>query len=152
MAESQRFRSKIDIWLPLVVLAPLAWSIYVMLTEVGQTGKMELQSMLLTLGILALPLGFLLWIIIGTAYTVTDSELLVRSGPLKMAIPVSQIRSVRRTNSLWSAPALSLRRIEVQYAARIDAQQAVVISPADIEGFLQALARRNPQIQRLEGL
>lgn len=152
MADVQRFRSKIDVWLPVVIFAPLLWSIYEMLTATGESGIKEAQSILLGLGILALPLGFVLWIMVSTWYGVSDRELTVRSGPLRMTIPLSQIRTVRRTRSLWSAPALSLRRLEVQYAASTDSQRSVVISPADIEGFLQALIAGNPRIQRLEGL
>ena len=81
--------------------------------------------------------GFMLWILYGTFYRVTDTELIVRSGPLRYTIPLAGIRSVAPTRSPLSGPACSLDRLQVD-AGKV----SVLISPAAKEAFLRDLAGR----------
>ena len=80
----------------------------------------------------------LAWVFLDTTYHITSRDLVVRSGPLRITVPLADIRQVRRTRSVLSAPALSLRRLEVGYGKG----SQVVISPADEAGFLAALRER----------
>ena len=49
-----------------------------------------------------------IWILRTTFYVLDDEQLCVRSGPLGWSIPLTKIRSVKRTCSMLSGPALSL--------------------------------------------
>jgi len=57
--------------------------------------------------------------------------------------PLRDIRRLTRTRGVLSAPALSLQRLEVQYGRH----SAVMISPNDESGFLDALRSRAPQAE-----
>ncbi len=94
----------------------------------------------MTLLIIGLTTAFVAWIFVDTSYRVTATEMFVRSGPLRVTVPLAKIRRVRRSNSLLSAPALSLRRLEVMYGNG----ESVLISPADEERFFDALRKRAP--------
>lgn len=91
---------------------------------------------------IVLALGLWGWLAFGTYYTVTDSHLLVRSGPVRRSLAIQDIELVRPTNTLLSAPALSNNRIEV-----IGKTARVVISPANRSRFLAELLMRNPAVK-----
>jgi hypothetical protein len=55
---------------------------------------------------------------------------------------LANIQRVRQSNSLLSAPALSLRRLELEGKSGVQA----VISPDDLDGFLVALKARVPGV------
>ena len=129
------FRSRVDPLLASITFGPLATAGAVVVRQALVAHRVPSPVVLVTLG---LSLGLLAWIFLDTAYRITSTELLVRSGPLRITVPLSEIRRVRRTRSVLSAPALSLRRLEVAYARG----SAVVISPADEAGFLAALRGR----------
>ncbi len=76
-----------------------------------------------------------------THYTFEEHILRVQCGPLRLALPYDTIRGARVSASLMSGYAMSLQRIELEYA-RFD---SVLISPADRAGFLDELRRRAPQ-------
>ncbi len=80
-------------------------------------------------------------------YVLTDTMLLVKSGPFTSRIPVASIYKLRATHTIVASPALSLDRIEVL------ARQGpyTVISPADKRGFIAAVRQRVPALE-LEGL
>jgi hypothetical protein len=81
-----------------------------------------------------------LWVWLGTGYTLTERGLAVRSGPLRWAVDYDTITAVRRTHNSLSAPALSLDRLEVVHGrgARL------LVSPRDAARFLEELRRRCP--------
>jgi hypothetical protein len=79
----------------------------------------------------------------GTYYTITTTQLLVRCGFLvNISMDIAQIKTIAETNSVLSAPALSMDRLEVFY----NKYDSVIISPGDKAGFIQALTTINPQI------
>jgi len=97
---------------------------------------------LLSVGLLT---AFMRWLFVSTVYTVTDQGLRVRSGPLNRWVDGRAIDCVRPTNTILSAPALSLDRLEITGAFG-----CVVVSPSDKRGFVSALKRIAPRV-RLEG-
>jgi hypothetical protein len=72
-------------------------------------------------------------------YGLDDTDLLVRFGVCRQRVPLADITEVRPTHNPLSSPALSLDRLHVQYGPGFF--KAVMISPADREGFLDDLAR-----------
>jgi hypothetical protein len=128
------FRSKIDAWLGGVLLigslflAGSAWYLF----WTFHPAKWGLSPFLL--------LGAALtgWILLATYYVVTDSDLLVRSGPFRLRVPLSAISRITKSDSAFSAPALSLDRLAIEYGR----DQTCTISPSNAEAFLQALRVR----------
>ena len=79
--------------------------------------------------------ALLVWLLVGTHYTVDRGTLRIVSGPFRWKVPVDQIMSVEATKSLLSSPALSLDRLRIRYGNR----RRIMISPADKAGFLEAI-------------
>ena len=57
-------------------------------------------------------------------------------------IDIATITKIENTNSVLSAPALSMDRIEVFY----NKYDSVVISPGDKAGFIARLKETNPEV------
>ena len=124
-----RFSSKIDLWLVLVLggaTAATLWGLRQVLAEP------DAFAVGVALVVAALGVGLLLW-------------LLVRCGPFRTRIALDQIRSVKPSRSLASAPALSLDRLAVAYG-RVG---SVLISPKDKAGLIAALRQQAPGAQIL---
>ena len=130
-----RFRSKIDIWLVvLVVIAGVAALLgSVSLLRSGASGAL-LVAAFTTLLTLALPI----WLLAATYYSFEGNVLLIRGGPFRWSVPIDQIHTVTPSRALWSSPALSLDRLKIEYGMG----RWILISPADKEGFLGELSAR----------
>jgi len=133
------FRSRIDWWLAAIVLGALgsaAWGVGLELWRKPTTGN----------GVAAVVTGLVLalaiWVFASTAYDVGPAELVVRSGPLRARVPIASIRRVSASRTLLAGPALSLRRLEVDYGK----YDTAIVSPADQAAFIAALTARNPAI------
>jgi hypothetical protein len=102
------FRSRIDLLLAGLVLVPLLLAVALAAQRAVARGQRPNAVVLATLlGSVAL----VVWIGATTAYRLTDRELLVSSGPLRVRVPLAQIQRITRTRSVLSAPALSLVRL-----------------------------------------
>lgn len=93
------------------------------------------------LGIISLLTGFFVGGLIALLslpcrYILTESALTIQCGVVKETIPLRRLRGVRLSSSILSAPALSLKRIEIT----LD-QGFLLISPRDRKGFLLDLDR-----------
>lgn len=90
------------------------------------------------------PVGFcLLWIWFKTGYTIKNNFLKIQYGPFKKEVEIEEIQSIRETRNPFIAPSLSMNRIEVNY----EKYNTVQISPKNIDGFINELEKRNPDIQ-----
>jgi len=130
---AKRFESKIDRWifvLLVVVIITEAWAIG---TAAMRAGDPLATTVIILVGIAVVAL--LVWLLVGTHYTVDRGTLRIVSGPFRWKVPVDQITSVEATNSLLSSPALSLDRLRIRYGER----RRIMISPADKAGFLEAI-------------
>jgi Bacterial PH domain len=138
------FRSRIDAWLPLVIFGPIGLASWRLVAEY----RIAPSATLVWVGILCVAVcALMLWLLLGTSYTITDTDLIVRSGPLKETIPLDTIRAVRRSSTVLAGPALSLRRLEIDHGK----YDTAIVSPHDITGFVAALVARNPAV-RAQGL
>ncbi|MBV8617826.1 MAG: PH domain-containing protein [Curvibacter sp.] len=129
-----RFRSGVDAWLAGLILASLLL-VLVVLWRSPLPAALALP--ILALGC-ALPLSTLL----GTHYTLDEDTLLIRSGPMRWRIAIRDIRAVTPTRSAASSPALSLDRLRIDHGPG----RCVLISPADRQGFLDALRERQRRL------
>lgn len=130
---ARRFKSKIDRWL--IVLL-----IIVIIVEAWAFGVAAIQARdpLLTTGFILLAIaviGLIVWLMVGTHYTVDGNLLRIVSGPFRWKVPVDQITSVEATKNPLSSPALSLDRLRIRYGEK----RRIMISPADKAGFLKAI-------------
>jgi membrane protein YdbS with pleckstrin-like domain len=136
------FPSKVDGWLVALMAVPVGISVAA--TTAALLAHPPLPAGLIAVGVEALVLGLILWTFRSTLYQVTDRELIVRSGPFRWTIPISDVESVRPSRSPLSSPALSLDRLEIRYAGG----RMLMISPKDREGFLETLVSRSRDLHR----
>jgi uncharacterized membrane protein YdbT with pleckstrin-like domain len=86
---------------------------------------------------------FLIWIWFGTSYTIQKNELFIQYGPFRWRIPIESIKSIQKVNSPFTAPCLSLKRLEIHYQKF----KGIQVSPEDQEKFIKNLIERNPAIK-----
>jgi FtsH-binding integral membrane protein len=127
------FRSKIDSWLAIVLLASAAAALLAAYLTASRTTGIGLLGPALLAGIGA---GLPLWLLFSTIYSINSGILLVRSGPFSWKIPLSEITRIVPTRSALSSPALSLDRLRVEYGSR----NAVLVSPRDQATFIRAIS------------
>lgn len=139
--QSVRFRSKIDLWLVAILVIALLMPLYLTFTARGADKGTQLSPLEMVL-MFGLPWVLIVWFYASTEYEVTATELLVRSGPVRKTIPLDTLSRIRPSNSIMSAPALSIDRLELQY----NKFDEILISPADKRGFLAAIVARAPQV------
>ena len=140
------FRSKIDIWLA-VLLGAFVVGGPILAMSVAPAGQLTATSIAIVGGV-SIGSGLLLiWIYRSTFYTIEGNTLHVRSMGMSWDIDATTIRRVSATRSPLSAPALSLDRMEIEYGRF----GSVVISPEAKREFICAIAERAPQAT-FEGL
>ncbi len=128
-----RFKSAIDIWLWAIVVL----EIFLGMVMLSVTSYLPWRQ----LGLLAL--AFLpaivipVWLFTSTYYEVQSEVLRIKCGPFSWRIPLDQIRSVKKSPSLLSGPALSLQRLKILY----NDNKSIVVSPKDQERFLAAIGK-----------
>jgi hypothetical protein len=128
------YRSRIDGWLAVLVVLSIA---------VGLTTSLAT----LAAGVVTWPVGLALlagvampcWIVLSTRYVLDDTTLRVRSGPFSWRIPLAEITGTARTTNPLSSPALSLRRLRIDYGSG----RSLMISPRDEDDFLRELEARS---------
>ncbi|WP_294819720.1 PH domain-containing protein [uncultured Flavobacterium sp.] len=128
------YRSKIDIWLLLLIFVPLCFSLLETIVE-GEW---------MVAGILILTIAFVIYLIFCIRYVINGETLEVKMGFMgTKRIEISDISSVEKNNNAISSPAMSLKRLEIWYGGKYD---SIVISPPDREAFVKELLRVNPNI------
>jgi hypothetical protein len=131
----QVYTSKIDTWLALVLVGAVAACLiaFVFALRTGST-----TAVVATLPALIIGAGLPIWLMTSTAYTLSSTTLLVKSGPFKWQVPIEQIASITPTSNPLSSPALSLDRLRIDYGRG----QSIMISPKDKDQFIQDLEAR----------
>lgn len=134
----QRFNSKVDWWLAVLMALPVMRVLWIIGNGIadGRTPRVGGWIALTAMGSVA-------WLFAGTYYVVTDEEVKVVAGPFRTRRPVKSIKKIRPMRSILSAPALSIDRIELV----TDRGAWVVISPKDKKGFAEAIVRRGVNVQ-----
>ncbi|MFB9973325.1 hypothetical protein FPQ10_05850 [Allobacillus sp. SKP2-8] len=130
------------------------WGIILFLVGVyfvgGEPSGFQLIAYDSLIGIIinVLLIGFLLWIWFGTGYLVEDGKIVIRSGPFKTTVPIGEIKKLSKTKNPFSAPALSINRMEILYGH----YKVALISPDHEEKFVVMLLEENPRIELDEKL
>ena len=126
------FRSKIDLWLLIVLVTTAVIPITQAMTAL-QNGVNWIPQALIS-GLLGVSF---LWLLFSTKYTINQDTLIIQSGPFRWRIPKIEITQVTPSKSLISSPALSLDRLRVEYAG---GRKFILVSPKYKNGFLQAVS------------
>lgn len=135
------FTSKIDLWLAFLILGS---SLLLILVPVWEWIYNDSSiRRILFISLLTIPGAILLLVIFfNIKYSFSEDELFVKNGFSTQSIPLKDITHIIPTNSMLSAPALSLDRIEIRYEGG-----NIVISPKDKEGFYRAIQERVPALE-----
>ena len=98
------------------------------------------------LGLGALTLSALAWIIYGTWYRFENDHLLCRSGPFTERIPYIRIKSITPCRNLLSSMATSRDRLKITQHDKPYVTGTTFISPKDQDTFLIQLIQRCPNL------
>lgn len=129
------YRSKIDGWLLIVLVTAMAASGFGALQaiSVGAPAGVWMAAAIAVIGV-----GLPLWILVATHYRFEARDLIVRSGPFRWRIRISEIAEVVPTSNPISSPALSLDRLKITFGAG----RTLLVSPCDKEVFRREIERR----------
>ena len=136
------YQSKRDGW-----IVVLLWTaVIVMLVTAGNVwvARVPLAFRLLLSILMTLMAAFVLWVLYGTRYTLTDKTLTVQSGPFRWVIDLEAIIEISRTRNPVSSPACSLDRLHIRYRPN---PSGLMISPQDKDSFLRDLLERYPGLK-----
>jgi hypothetical protein len=138
----QVYQSKRDGWIVILLWAVVA----VMLFAAGNLWRVPapFAFRLLISVLLILIAAFVLWTLYGTRYTLTESTLIIQSGPFRWIIDLESITEVFPTRNPLSSPACSLDRLHIRYGK---GSPEMMISPQDKAGFLRDLVVRSPGLK-----
>lgn len=135
------FTSKIDFWLAFLMLGSSLLLILVPVWEWMYNNSSIKRILFISL--FTMPSAILLLLIFfNVKYSLSDDELFVKNGFSTQGIPLKDIIYIIPTNSMLSAPTLSLDRIEIRYEGG-----SIVISPKDKDGFYRAIQERVPALE-----
>ena len=141
--ESKTYKSNVDLWIAIILILVVVLGIFSIIlsiffgTSVNESIGLGISGILMILSVI---------IFLPVNYTLLESQLLIRFGLFRHRINYQDINSVKRTFNLLSSPALSLKRIEIQYSKGIG---FTLISPNHIENFVKDLSAKCPHL-RLE--
>ncbi len=94
---AKRFKSKIDRWVLVVILVVIVTEIWAIGSAAMQAGDPLIMTSMVLLGIAVVAL--MVWLLVGTHYTVDRGTLRIVSGPFRWKVPIDQITSVEATKS-----------------------------------------------------
>lgn len=93
--------------------------------------------------VILFPIGFCcMWIWFKTGYTIKENYLKIQYGPFKRKIKIDEIHSIRETKNPFTAPALSMDKIEINYAK----YNTIEISPKNKVELVCQLRKQNSNI------
>ena len=139
------FPSKRDGWIEGVILGSLGTSVVGMLIPLALPDADRVEAFWVA-GLILMMDAFMLWVLYGTGYRITQDRLLIRSGPFFFRVPLDRIESIAPTNNLLASPACSADRLEIIYCG---GSKKIMVSPSDKAGFLSAIVERCPLLTGL---
>jgi hypothetical protein len=133
------YSSKIDLWLLLVLAAISLFFLYCLYGIWHIHGlSLSLIFMFIVFG----AAGYVMWLpFFNTCYVLTEQSLHVHSMFFHWQIPYQSIQTVKPCQSLLSAPALSIQRVEVVYMVH-GLHESLMLSPKNQQQFCQMLEQK----------
>ena len=142
---AKTYKSKVDLWIAILLILIVALGLFWIIDSIFFSTSAE-ES--IGLGISGIVMILSVLIFLPVNYTLLESQLLIRFGLFRHRINYQDIKSVKKTFNLLSSPALSLKRIEIQYSKGIG---FTLISPNDIESFVKDLSVKCPHLKLENG-
>ena len=133
------FRSKKDWWLLAFVICMSSLLLQLLLT---MQAKGTMQQYPLHTAVYVLTIIILWWPLWSTRYVMDNGVLTIKSLWLSWKIPLSAIQSIQPTDHSIIAPALSLKRLRIEYSVA-GVPKFILVSPKNQSAFIQAL-QSNP--------
>ena len=143
--ESNKYKTKVDLWIAILLILIVLLGIYAIILSIFFSATAN-ES--IGLGITGIVMILSVLIFLPVNYTLLESQLVIRFGLFRHRINYQDIKSVKKTFNLLSSPALSLKRIEIQYSKGIG---FILISPNDIESFVKDLSTKCPHLKLENG-
>ena len=141
MARATVYRTKIDWWVPVIVVSTMALALIgPMIDGDGFILGIMMSAMLGALEIL---------IFASVKYQICDGKLGIRNLFYRWDwFPVDKISEIRNAYGILSAPALSSRRIAIVFSDKMIMKSStpLEISPTDRDAFVEQLKQINPDI------
>src|SRR5262245_3375175 len=109
-SDAALFQSKRDAWLT-VVLSAGSGVLFIAALVLIRSGP-SWPSWVVAIGFLTAS-ALLLWVLFGTSYAVSTTDLRVRCGPFRWRVPLAAVDEVVPTHESAGVPALSLDRLRV---------------------------------------
>lgn len=135
---TKTYPSKVDMWIFVLLAMAIGAMVIGMGVALAQEGLLRfIQGAFVVFG----AIGFLVWIMLGTNYTLESDHLVARSGPFSWKIFLADITSIEQATGymrLKSGPSMSMDRLTITYRGG----KKLNISPADKQGFLKEIAAR----------
>jgi hypothetical protein len=138
----QVYPSKRDGWIIILLWAGVAVMLFAAVNLWRAPVPFAFRLLMAVLLICAAAL--VLWTLYGTRYTLTESTIIVQSGPFRWVIDLAAITEVFPTRDPLSSPACSLDRLQIRYGK---SRLGMMISPQDKTGFLRDLVARSPGLK-----
>ena len=136
-AEGKVYRTAIDWWLGLLLVACEVLFLYLVIEPIIRRGTVEWSMVLLTVGmsILILPL-------FGIKYVLYSEHMLISMSLYgKARVRYADIVEVKKTNNPMSSAAMSLRRIQIDYVED-GVHRMVLISPVNRKTFIEEIEQK----------
>lgn len=128
------FSSKKDWWVVAFIVCMSGLLIQLLLTMQAK-GTMQQYPVHTAVYVLTV---LVLWWPFNTRYQITETHLNIRSMFVRWHIPLAEIQRVNPSQDLSAAPALSIKRLKIEYVQEGKAK-FVMVSPKDQQAFAQAL-------------
>lgn len=130
------FHTKVDAWLVVVMALPVLFIGYELIIDFSW--------------FLLLPFAFIIAIYAVTLpcyYTIENQHLKIRAGIIiKKDIDIQQISRIAESNDPISSPAMSLKRLRIDFGQG----DYILISPQNRKAFIELLSSVNPNIECLK--
>lgn len=143
--EKQIYNSKIDWWITAVILFTVAISFIGPLID----GESYMIGAIMAFLLLSLEIGMFA----SVKYQIKERKLGIRNGLYRWDwYPVDQIKDLKKTRSILTAPALSFNRIAIRFTDKkiLKSSLPLEISPKDRDNFIATLKEINPKITILK--
>lgn len=131
------FTARKDIWMGIVIwtlIVAFIWGFY---------QSVFVQIDILEIIVMAVMIYLLGTIWFNTRYKIENDTLKISYGPIRKAIAIKEIQSIRKTTNPFVAPSLSIHRIEINFGK----YKTIQISPKDTQAFVDELQKKNPHIR-----
>lgn len=136
----QRFESKRDLWLVLILwISALCMIFGAIVVWVATPGVFAV--------LFTAVMGGSIWLVLSTVYStyyeVGREEIDIRSSLFRWKVRLSEIKEIRPSNDPLSSPAVSLDRLAIRHGVK-----TIMVSPLRREEFLDAVLLHAPQLMR----